>query len=399
MEDLRAVLSPGDVIETYLRGEYDRINPITLEHLNRLHALFLKIKDLPTEQAVLIITDWLNLCFPEIPKTQVYQCFSDAIAGAKDFREALVREFCLLNERFPFTSDGLIRPTNDPVKLLNLCWTPLNSPHYNQARSFEAHLFWHLGMRYLLMKVKNKGIYERLPEITLWLEEHLFDQAKAIDAGKRLRIHYDPENFCRYSNDPQKPYFWHETWCRHIAVNGRQIEVLFEGREKKAEDIFRKILLKSQGGAPAITDTCAITLVFFNEQDLQETYELLKEKIFVSGDLVSNLRYNCNGKHKGNSYSSGIANPHYHFLVHFFGGPLEVQIFLIDHWINRKFSLGPENHRLYRLNQVLELLKVLMPHEIFHFDWDDSLRMAKMIALQKAVIKSTFCEITCSSPA
>jgi len=397
MQDLQLMLC-GPAIESFLQGKKEEIHPITLDHLERLFKLYQKVENVPHETAVNNLTAWLHLCFPEIPEGQVYQCFADAINGGKDFHKALVREFVLPNEHYPFTSEGYIRPTNDPVKLLRLCFLRPDNPHYNLTRVFEAHLFWHLGMRYLLMKVKNKGIYERLPEITLWLEDHLFSSGPTIDTWQALKIHYDPDNYCRWSANPEHPYFWHETWFRHITLLGRIIKVLFEGREKKAEDIFRKVLLKSQGGAPLVADTCAITLVFFNEQDLKDVYEFLKENVFVSSDLISHLRMNGFGHHN-NGHSSDKARPYYHFIVHFFGGPLEVQLFLIENWVNRKFSMGPENHRLYRLNQVLPLMEVLMPFGIFPFDWQNPVRVAKMIGLQKKVISSTFCEQTCSKPA
>jgi len=378
LRDLFHVLNPPDLLLNFLTDN-EKIKqkyPQGYEHTSSLYYLYQQIFELEDTAAKLFIGHWLMQTFGEESSAEVlYQEFSLAISAAKSFREDLLREFATEKIRFAFTSDGIVRPTNDPLELLKMMWHPFGNHIYAIIRSFEANLFWSLGLRYMIMMHYNTSIEGFLSKLTLRLEEKFFSADKGSDFKEELKIAYDPENSNRFvkcldhDESAEHVFIW-PLWFRFVQIGDRYVKLLYHSRSKRPQDLFRKILVKSSAESPMASDADGITFVFFSIEDIENAYKLLKEYLF--NNYIAMARYNVNGQGGAtNKFSSGIFPPEKHFRVWIWGRWLEVQIFTFQNYFNRKFSIGDENHHLYRLRQIFDLLKLIAPPIIYGVDWEN----------------------------
>jgi len=401
VKDLAPLLIPSNLTqmfvdnETQIRKDY----PIAWSKLKSLHALYERIRRKNFEQAKRIITNWLFLTTGEkIDSKYLYENFTQAISAAKDFKQAIIREFIPDSIRFPFTSDGLVIPAIDPVEILRIIWDPPGDKRYRLIRSFTALVHWNLGIRYLLMRTHRKDYAKQLSSLTLWLEKNMFvGDAINMPFRENVNVRFDPNNCNRFSS-----FGVHDDgnclnltlWYRFIETDDRLIKVLYDSRIKKEEDNFRKTLVKSKAEFPVNHDACAITLVFFSKEDLDKAYVKMTEpeSIFGNGAVTSNTKINGKGGKRHNKHSSELSPPEMQFLVYVQGELLEVQLFTFDNYFNRKLSLGPENHCRYRLQQILPLLRILFPADLF-INWDEANIYRLLEAFQLAKIRTNYLEL------
>ncbi len=399
MKDLQHLFTPVDILLRFKTNpdEIRANDPIAFEQLRILYHLYLQVKDLNENDARSRITQWLKLTIgDQIPEDFIYQGFRNAIHAAKDFREALNREFIPESYRYALTSEGVIRPTRDPLQTLMIMWNPPGDQRYAVMRSFEANLLWHLGLRYLLMKIYNFNPGHRLRQLTIWLENNFFaNDITTLPLEKTIHVEYDHAKHYRFvkilkeNETAEHSIRWNLVY-RFIKTKDRVIPVLYDSRDKKEEDIFRKTLLNSTMENPMVNDLCGITLVFFSDQDFEDGYEALTGQVFSNNAAFANYRIDGIGGKKLNKYSAGIYHPDRHFLTYFQGGVVEVQIYKFSHFFNRKFSLGPENHYLYRLEQIKPLLKTLFPQSLTNINWEDKNLEAQLVAFQKHRVEAHF---------
>lgn len=394
MRDLVHILTPHDLLAqfTNIPDKLRAKRPVSWEQAYRLWHLYSQIQETrTTNQAKETIRAWLKRSLPvtENPYRQLQQ----AIIAAKDFREALVEDFVPDAIRFLFTSEGLVRATNDPVELLKLCWAPAGDQHYNGIRSFEANVFWQLGNRYLLMNLLNETTAVRLPQITLWLENELFHSGlDEIQRQETINIVYDPNNenrFVEITQGQPENVLRMFLWVRLIKTADRVIKVLYDGREKTRNGIFRKSLLKSQGEQPFFSDQSAISLVCLSDQDVEDLNMLLMTKIFPNASVISNFRINGQGGKKVNQHTPTKSLPDKHFVVMTPYGQLEVQIFTFENYFNRNLSCGEENHRLYGLRRILPLIQLFFPKELY-VDWQNPEIASMLKNFQLNMIRTNF---------
>jgi hypothetical protein len=399
MKDLQYILAPG-LIKKILSRETDEFNEISICQAELLLSLYKKIKLAPDRAAEKqIIGDWLGQSFsPEqIAPNELYSSFREAIRKARDFRESLIREFVPDTLRFPFTSDGMVSVTNDPTQLLKTIFAPPGDPFYNDIRSFEALVIWSLGNRYLLMKVNNEKwrTDEHLRRITLLLEDTLFNPGEGIRPRKEiLRVFYNPMDAYRFASfilQETLPVIEYQVFYRLIRTENREVPVLYDGREKKDEDAFRKTLLLSKGEMPIVFDQRAISLTFMSKEALLAVRKILFEKLICNGVMISDWKINGHGGKKVNQKSSEKYAADEQFKVYLNGGLLEVQLFTFGNYFNQKLSLGEENHKFYRLGQLLDLLPLIFPASLY-IDWEDPKIKKKLYDLQKARLMSNFAD-------
>lgn len=399
MKDLAPLLQPPDLIQRFLQNEEEVRQEylIAWVKLRSIHALYKKIRGKTCEQARKIITQWLSLTTGEKIATEyLYDHFTKAIGAAKDFKQSLVREFVPDAIRFPFTSDGLVNPTIDPVEILRIIWNPPGDECHQPLRSFVAMVHWLLGIRYLLMRIQHKNYAKQLSSLTLWLEKNMF-VGKTVDLPFRenVIIKYNPDDHNRFDcfadQASGENCLMLTLWYRFIDIDGRVIKILYDSRIKKEEDNFRKTLVKSKAESPVSHDTCAISMVFFSKADLNAAYLKMIDSggIFGNGAVILNTKINGQGGKSHNQYSSMKSSPEMQFLIYVQGEILEVQLFTFTNYFNRKLSLGPENHHLYRLQQVFPLLKILFPATLF-FRWEDKKVFSWLEAFQRAKIQTNY---------
>lgn len=390
MEDLKCVLAGADILER-VRDDaeaLERENPHGYRKLLRLWNLYQRTLNRPPGDAKKIVGRWLQkTAGPSFIERQAYEAFQAATITVKGFLAELIREFIPESLRFPFTSDGVSMPTSDPAELLHLIWDPPGDPEFSRLRAFEAGLFWHLGMRYLLMRLKTQPLESYLREFTLWLEQDLFVDGHGQKRGGYVTAFYDPSDDNHYSEADTGHQLTQQVSYRFIRTGRRHyIKVLYESRVKQENDAFRKSLVKNMADQPVINDYCACTIVVFSIDDLNILRQLLRERIFVNGDAITNAKLNGIGG-KPNPYTSGISPPEEQFVAFVYGGQIEVQIFLYPNYFNRHFSTGPENHHLYRLNQVWPLFSLFFPTELYLIDWNDK-TLQRLRALQLGRIRA-----------
>jgi hypothetical protein len=397
MKDLKPILDPPDLILRY-RDDPEAVAkkyPKSSQLIRPLFNLYQKIRHLSQAQAKKVITESLSYDVGKrIEKGRIYEEFTRAISAAKDFRQSIIREFVPDALRFPFTSDGVVNPIVDPVILLRMMWEPPGDPRYATRRSFLANVFWNLGLRYFVMRLENTYPEKHLSDLTLWFERELFITANATEDQHYLEtalISYDPDNANRYVESLPLTVSQTGQNClnlmlgyRFIKVGNRVVRCLYDSRVKQEADIFRKVLSKSQAEKPVAHDTCAISFVFFSEEDLRVGFEALTDRIFTNSAMIYNLRHRSRHGKSHNDFTGGDAPPELQFLVYALGGIIEVQIFLFPNYFNRRFSLGDENHHLYRTRQIQPILNCLFPTELY-LDWNDQTiqKMLKEMQLQK----------------
>ena len=397
MKDLVTILAPYDQIFRFHDDpeSVKKNNPLSWTQIRMLQNLYLKIKKVSQSKAEKIITEYLaNVLGNKIEKGNIYLAFFQAIQSAKDFRQSLIREFIPDIARFPLTSDGVVNPTTDPVTLLKIMFDPPGDARYKKLRSFTANAIWHLGQRFLIMRTENHHPESQLRDLTLWFEKDLFANGNINEREKEtVTIIHDPKNFNRFvkfgNGDETENVINLMLEYRFIKVNGRAIKVLYDSRVKKEEDIFRKTLVKSQGDTPVTNDTCGISMVFFSDEDADAGFIQLTQKVFTNNAAISNLRLEGSGGETTNCYSANKSDPKFKFLVRANGAIVEVQIFTFNHYFNRRLSTGCENHHLYRLRQIIPLLRVLCPKELY-YDWDHPNVVQLIEALQMQKIRTNY---------
>jgi hypothetical protein len=397
MKDLEFILRPIDLMLSLKMENTAEINPISRSHAEILFSLFQAVSRSKNQsQKRQIITNWMkNSIRPEqIHPSALYSAFRQSIKKARDFRESLIREFVPDLYKFPFTSDGIVRVTDDPAQLLTMVFDPPGDPFFKKIRSFEALVFWILSLRYLLMSVNNNYLQEQehLRKITLFLEDKFFTPGgdRAL-RQQPLIVSYDPKNEYRFAGIGEIQGFPNELYAscfRIITINNRKIHVLFDGRDKREEDVFRKILLKSRGEMPIAFDQHAISLTFISKEDLEDARGKIFSALFSNGAYIFNWKQNGIGGKKTNPASSNKFQIE-QLKGYVQGALLEVQISTLENAFNSRFSMGEENHKFYRLSQLMPFFRLIFPQE-YYIDWDSTPVQEKMHALQKARILSNF---------
>lgn len=400
MKDLTPLFSPPDLIWRFTDNpeQVKHDQPISWHLLRLLHNLYRQIRNVPDGRAKQIITDHVaQIVGHKIERRFIYKEFVEAIQAAKDFRQSLIREFVPDAVRFPLTSDGVVNTTNDPLTLIRLIWEPPGDPRYRTLRSFTANVLWHLGIRYLLMHIENKHPESQLRDLTLQLEKNLFDPAPPDKRNQEtVNIRIDPSNENRFVNFVPAGELKSDDHVlrlmleyRYIRHQDSLIPLLYDSRVKKEDDIFRKTLVKSQAENPTAFDICAISMVFFNANDLERGFEVLTDRIFRDGGSFSSLMIDGNGHKAKNRFSAKTAEAQMKFIVRYNGGLIEVQMLLFPQYFNRRLSLGPENHHFYRLRQILPLLECLFPSTLF-VKWDNPEVLKILEAMQRQKIMTNY---------
>lgn len=397
MKDLIPVLGGHwDIMNDFL-AEPDKLkrkNPHGYHKIERLHELYQTVRRTPERDRRRVITEFLaKTTGRRIESDRVYDAFEAAIRFGCGFLESLVLEFLPEGLHYPFTSDGVVTPTSDPMEILELIWDPPGSPEYRPLRCYQARLFWHLGMRVLLMNLANQPLASQLRDITLWLEEQLFSRDHGRSRSAIITSSCDPNNFYRYSETPTETCVQNLVSYRYIAVPGSNalVPVLYNGRIKTPHALLRKVLLKSAGEIPVARDYCAMTLVFLSEEGYRQATPILRRSIFPNGDAIIDLDLNGEGGKSTNAHTSGASAPEEKFIAYMYGALTEVQIFRrYSHYFNRRFSLGKENHHLYRMEQVLTLLRVFYPKALYLVDWDDPEILKQIHAKQIRTIEANY---------
>ena len=384
MRDLRHILSNSNFCLFKKSPEkLKETDRIAYDNLFRYHYLYLKIKDKEKAEAANIIALWLSKTVntEDIEFKNMYHELTQAIKSAKRLVMSIVREFMPGSYRFSVSSDGVVRNTNDPIELIRLLFQEKGDPGYAEMRSFEALVNITLGVRYLLTDIENSKREGRLSNYSIWLEKHLFHRTER-SKQELLSIVYDPNNknrFVKFGQGQNSIEF--EAWYRYIKIKDTLIKVMYNGRTKQTEDIFRKVVLTSEGGTRIVDDAQGITLVFMNEDDFEITHDYLMREIFPNAAAISDIQMPDNSS-QGNGFSAKISTPQRQFIAHTFAGTMEVQLILYRDYFNRKLSLGEENHLLYRLRQILPLLELLFPTELHKVDWKNKDLIKKMEQLQ-----------------
>ncbi|MFZ5365087.1 MAG: hypothetical protein ACOZBH_02730 [Patescibacteria group bacterium] len=388
MRDFIHLVTPPDLLLRYAmdKEKIAREYPKGFEHAQSMDRLFRAIASQEVSDARMAISGWLEQTVGDaFPADILYDIFTEAIQEAKGFREELLREFVPEKVRFVFTSEGICRPTNDPINLLRIMHDPPGNSIYRRIRSFEANLFFSLGMRYLIMLMKNKSREAFLSDLTEILESDFFSRDCHGEFRRILEIVYDKNNYHRFvkfleAGESAKHIFRWPLWFRKISVYGRDMYVLYDSRDKRMQDVFRKTLLDSTAANPIAADVNAITFVFLSEEDLKQAFELLTSKIFTN--FVGVVKYRIDGDGDTNGYSARTNAPNRHFKVWHRGRLVEVQMFLFGNYFNRKFSIDESNHHLYRLRQVCDVLPMLAPQDVYNVDWKDEELLRQMHQLQ-----------------
>lgn len=371
--------------------------PAAGEKLIRLFNLYSLIKDknLLVGQEI-IAQHILQTAGHLLNLDTAYSALTSAIKAGKGFLSSLVHEFVPELLRSPFTSDGVSTPTDDPLELLKMIFMPPGCKNFRLLRSFEANLFWHLGWKYLLMQLQEKPLEAQMRDLTLWLENALFlTEDEAQNQREVILCPYEPKNESRFSASkigcPTIPFpvFYRLAEVPDGCGKTTLIKIIYESRIKQRVDRFRKLILSNQSEIPFVSDSCAITLVCFSQKQCLQLMEKLRQDIFNNGAALTNIKTNGNGG-KDNSFSSGLSEPEKKFRVFVRGGLVECQIMLFENFFNRRLSLGPENHHLYRLKQVEQLFPLFFPSALYGVDWGDEEIQQRLYNLQRYRIMANY---------
>ncbi len=378
MKDLEPILVPFDLIERFLRDPAGAgLNPHGYIRIRQLYALYEQVQEASTADGRQTIANHLEQTMgSKFGNTDHYTALHLGIKTARGFLEHLVQEFIPNCMRFPFTSDGVVTPTSDPLEMLKLIWQPQGDPSYRSLRNFEALTLWSLGHRAMLIdRVSQQPLPSQLRELTLRLESEsngLFCTSSLLPRASVIQSFCNPQDSYRHTEQPTNVVVDHTISYRHIKVGDTYIRVLYHGRIKDEYGILRSTLLKSKAEIPVARDFCGVTFVFRSNKDYLLAEPILFERVFPNSSAWMDLRIDGNGKKEANAHSSDHSPPLMQFFTCIVGALTEVQIFLYPNWFNRQCSEGTENHHLYRLKQVIRLFRLFFPKELYLIDWDDT---------------------------
>lgn len=325
-----------------------------------------------------------------------YQLMVQCVAEARNTIEGLVRDYFSKQLRHEVEMRLEVVSQEDPVELLRLCGHQGSDMASRRIR-FEAARQLTLAQMYFELRRQGDSVQELdrdMADLERELKSSFFLPHRS--ATYEIRAELDPDDDYRVkrlecSADAKARRPSSET-CIHLYPGMRfipgGIPVLQLARVK--ENAPLKLVNKDLRRTSNVNDLCGIKLVFLNLEDLQKGIEHLRHSVVVVPGTVygqaSNL-LRSGAVDPSNRHSSEEAR-FTKYYARLFDRWFEFQFELMTDWLNQQFSLGPENHEMYKLRMMLlVLLPKLFPTRLY-LDWSDPNIRKSLIRFRLAEIWS-----------
>jgi hypothetical protein len=263
---------------------------------------------------------------------------------------------------------------HDPTHLRRLIW-------FQAMSLFDLSL----GLAFLERVESLESASEDLEGLLDLLEREFFS---GTFEEKIVTVYHDPTDDYRvcakhggkgWENHPQLLV------AREHRVVFRQTRfkspVLVGHRVKPPFSTLLKIMRQTRDGETdplSVRDRRALRFVARDEADATRAVGFLREALHRSGgDLTERVcvpQGQVCGCHvrQDNRHSDDRFKARRFSLV-WRGKLFELQVMVMEDYLNSVYSVGPENHRLYRLRQMLDVyLRFLLPSSIYGVRWRDA---------------------------
>ena len=308
--------------------------------------------------------------------------FIDSLRAAHRTKRHLLGTFFPRYLRMSLEIISEVEATCDPVRLLHLCGTRGDDPisHFQRSDAIQQLTF---GLVEFEMRLSGRGPEQLDANRACFLralDERFFESGRSDRVV--VTVDLDPKNYHRVSSfrvvsvdDAEARGVSTRTRMlipldvRIIRTGGREIRVYLESRSK--EHVPVKLLVKRKRHHEVITDMNGFGLVFFEEvSDLPSGVRHMRRSVVRVPGMVSGQASNMK--------RAGVLNPTNAFSASEFqatkydvqwkGRTEELRFMYFPHWVNERFSSGPESHPLYRL---LACLQRVFPVLFSTLDWRD----------------------------
>ena len=439
MKNLRPIFTPPTLMLEYYDSK-DKTSPlspsitkISLRHAQQMHELYDRLKNIGSnKEKIAYLNNLLKVTFGDDHSYNLYEKMIECIIAARDFRRELADDFLPTILQFCCSSDANIDVTDQPIDVIDNIFKPHggDSVYYRKIRSFVALANWVLAQRYLNMLIQNSGLNanEHLRRVTNYLEDNVFDTQEChCFRTATLEIFYDnsQNGHNRYKGIKEVTFFnqtGEETSKENIAslkklileksefINGGNLPtvqfrvyfrvikvgkisylVLYAGRNKKQNEVFRKTLLYSNV-LTNVSDQRAIMIVCISPRS-SEILQLELSRHFPFTPVNFDWEVEDDGVNDENPNSADEFKVAEQFKGCLHGKPIEVRFMTLKQFFNSEFSTGPENHNFYKLRRVIPLLEILWPQALYRINFNDPSIYAQMEKLQFGKIESSFSEI------
>lgn len=305
-----------------------------------------------------------------------YRQFEDCVKRARATMQHLLDAFFSEQLRLELEMTADVENADDPYELLKLC-SLRGDDLLSQRTRFEAARQLLLAQVYLEMcrdgnspEELDVAMRELDTELMHWYfmpgSSACYEVAAELDPDNEYRV----KRLCCAPHRHGAPHLKsHESLA--VLYPGMRfipggIPVLYQARIK--QDAPLKQVLKNRRDTLTIRDLLGIKFIFLNKEDLLRGVEHLRRTVVcVPGTVYGE---------ESNLYRSGVVNETNRYSSEEFRATTwharildrryEIQIELIDDWINERCSSGPENHILYKTHaNLVELFPKLFPANLY----------------------------------
>lgn len=157
--------------------------------------------------------------------------------------------------------------------------------------------------------------------------------------------------------------------------DGTPTPVLFVPDTKRPFPHLLKMFVKNQRSPESVRDLRRAMLVFRNRRELLRGLVVLRRDVWDIEAQVADQRWSIDGNVAGDPRSDATADEYRHlsFEVPVFGSRYEIQILLLEDWVNSFSSDGPEHHARYKAKQYLDrVFPLLFPEDLYRISWASS---------------------------
>ncbi|MFA4954070.1 MAG: hypothetical protein WC641_02060 [Patescibacteria group bacterium] len=325
-----------------------------------------------------------------------YQLMIESVVEARNTIETLVGEYFSKQLRHEVEMRLEVVSEEDPFELFRLCGHSGNDMASRRIR-FEAARQLTLAQLYFELRRHGDSIQELdrdMSDLERELKASYFEPRRS--ATFEVKAELDPDDVYRVKHlgwlpDPAQRHQSNET-CVYLYPGMRfipgEIPVLQLARVK--ENAPLKLVSKDRRNPKSVNDLCGLKLIFFNLEDLQRGIEHLRRSIVVVPGTVygqaSNLSRSGAVDPTNRNSSEDARFTKYSALL--FDRWFEIQFELMTDWVNEQFSMGRENHEMYKLRLLLQvILPKLFPTRLY-LDWADPNIRKSLIRFRLAEIWS-----------
>ncbi len=322
---------------------------------------------------------WSGLSLP------VRRAMTAFIPLIRSARERVIEKYLLsLEEELELAA--IVELADSSTHLLTAIDLPKNDPIHVQQR-YEAMQVWDMATAMGVLSIENPLQQARhdLRRLVRLFERELFAQTGgwvdiwSYHAGDKLRVErISIDSKLSRAEQGALKQRYSPLNCRATRAG---LLVSFHHRVKHPFDVWLKVYRQvhqadARANPYAISDQCGLKILVANDEEATALVGEIRSVLSTVGGSVCELKSNIgkSGPMNGGNYHS---SPHFKaakYNLSVWGRDFELQVMTFANHYDSRYSLGAENHVLYRLDQIIETYgPILFASSVYRsVDWKNT---------------------------